>query len=256
MPLSVTIITVVYNDETRIISTLQSINIQQFKDIEYIIIDGQSTDNTLQIIKDSDVKVDKLISEPDKGIYDAMNKGVQYATGEWILFLNAGDTFHSENTLKQTFAFENVNDYDVIYGRHMWDYDTFKKESVERPLKLMYKTMPFCHQATLTKREWLLKYPFDLRYKLIADYDFFRKIYYNGAKFLYRPVIIANYLCTGGASGDNLVRVYKENFQITSDINIVTRIFWYVMKLLKYYTTKLIKFLLPQSLVNTIRKKI
>lgn len=254
--LKVTIITVVYNDETRIASTLQSINDQDFKDIEYIIIDGASTDSTLQIIHESNVKVDKLISEPDKGIYDAMNKGVQHATGKWIIFLNAGDTFYSENTLNEIFAVKNIDKYDVIYGRHMWNYDIFKKESTKRPLKLMYKTMPFCHQASLTKREWLLEYPFDLRYKLIADYDFFRKVYFKGAKFLYRPVIIANYLCTGGASGDNLLKVYKENFLITNNINIVIRIFWFLKKVLKYYITKFIKFLMPQSLVNTIRKRI
>ena len=169
------------------------------------------------------------------------------------MFLNAGDTLFSENTINEIFTFENIDKYDVIYGRHMWDYVTFKKESNKRPLELMYKTMPFCHQASFTKREWLLKYPFNLQYKYIADYDFFRKIYYEGAKFFYTPVIIANYLSSGGASGDNLIKVYKENFQITKDINIIIRSFWFLKKVFRYYLAVFIKFMLPKSVIDKIK---
>jgi len=252
----ISIITVVYNDEERIVQTLKSVAGQTYVNLEYIIVDGLSKDNTLNVINNSNIKVDKLITEKDKGIYDAMNKGVLNCTGDWVLFLNAGDTFYSENTLTEIFNFDNLKEFDIIYGRHMWDYVTFKKESIKRPLELMNKTMPFCHQATFTKREWLRKYPFDLSYSLIADYDFFRKIYYDGAKFFYTPVIIANYLTTGGASSNNLIKVYKENFQITKDINIIIRLFWLFKKVFMYYLSQFIKFLLPKAVIDNIKKKI
>lgn len=250
----VSIITVVYNDETRILKTLQSVSQQSYSNLEYIIIDGLSSDNTLNVINTSKIKVDKLISEKDKGIYDAMNKGVVLSTGDWVLFLNAGDTFYTESTLREIFNFDDSNSFDIIYGKHMWDYETFKKESYERPLNIMYKTMPFCHQAALAKRKLLTEFPFDLNYKIIADYDFFRKVYYNKAKFIFRPVIFVNYLCTGGVSSSNMVKLFWENLKITSDLNIFYRYYLFAKKVVIYKITQLVKIILPLTIINKFKK--
>ena len=252
----ISIITVVYNDEKRISETIKSVYNQNYNNLEYIIIDGHSSDNTIKTIKAINCKIDHLISEPDKGIYDAMNKGVKNASGDWILFLNAGDTFYNENTLSDIFNFKDLDLYDVIYGRHMWDYKSFKKESSERPLELMYKTLPFCHQASITKRTLLLKYPFNLHFKIIADYDFFRKVYFKKANFMYCPVVFVNYLCTGGVSSNNMIKLYLENFEITKDLFILTRFSRLIKNIIRYELTICVKTLLPNYLIQLIRRSI
>lgn len=248
--------TVVFNDEDRVLDTLQSVAAQQYSNLEYIIIDGLSKDRTLDIIVKSGTKVDQLISESDRGIYDAMNKGVVHCTGDYVLFLNAGDTFYHDNTLTEVFVYEDASKYDVIYGKHIWDYGSYSKESVERPIELMDVTLPFCHQASLTKREVLLDYPFDLKYKIIADYDFFRKVYKKGYKFLYRPVFIVNYQCQGGFSADNMVGVYKENYLITKDLNVFFRMYSFSKKVGLFYVKNFVKALLPEHFQRYIKQKL
>src|SRR5271157_3624714 len=95
----ISIITVVYNGEKVLLRTIESIANQTFRDIEYIIIDGSSKDGTVGIIENNNHSITKWISEPDKGLYDAMNKGLRMARGEYVLFLNAGDQFYEKNTL-------------------------------------------------------------------------------------------------------------------------------------------------------------
>ena len=98
-PIKISVITVAYNASRYIETTILSVINQTYSNIEYIIIDGGSTDGTVDIIKKYSNKISYWISEPDKGIYDAMNKGINKATGEWINFMNAGDTFHNPDTL-------------------------------------------------------------------------------------------------------------------------------------------------------------
>jgi acetyltransferase-like isoleucine patch superfamily enzyme len=115
MPL-ITVITVVRNDEKNLEETILSIINQTYNNIEYIIIDGASTDNTLDIIRKYEDKIDYWMSEPDKGIYDAMNKGIDLSTGEWINFMNSGDLFASNYVLEKIFDLNNWDGIDIIYG--------------------------------------------------------------------------------------------------------------------------------------------
>lgn len=112
----ITVITVVYNGEKYLEETILSVINQSYENIEYIIIDGGSTDGTLDIIKKYEDKIAYWVSEKDKGIYDAMNKGIKTATGEWLNFMNAGDHFYSRDILAKLFDNLNQDEYDLIYS--------------------------------------------------------------------------------------------------------------------------------------------
>lgn len=126
-PPLITIITVAYNAVKDIENTILSVLNQTYPNIEYIIIDGGSTDGTLDIIKKYEDKISYWVSEADKGIYDAMNKGALKATGEWLNFMNAGDTFYDQQVLEKVFKDNDWSDADVIYGDINIEYPKKKK---------------------------------------------------------------------------------------------------------------------------------
>ena len=119
----VSIITVVFNDAANIRETIESALGQTYQEKEYIIIDGGSTDGTVEIINEYVDRIDYFSSESDNGIFDAMNKGAQHATGEWINFLNSGDTFASPRALEEVIELGKADEADVIYAdRIVWPY--------------------------------------------------------------------------------------------------------------------------------------
>ncbi len=190
----VTIVTVVYNDKLNIENTIRSVLKQTYKNIQYIVVDGNSTDGTLDIIKRHKKNIDILISEPDKGVYDAMNKGIDKVCGEWVVFMNSGDLFYNENVLEDVFRFDCLAD--VIYGNIVYAHD---KDKVVAPRKLdaFWKGLPFNHQASLVKAELYKKYKFDLKYSISSVHDFFFKLFNEGCKFKYINKTIALYDLTG-----------------------------------------------------------
>lgn len=157
------IITVTYNAEAVLEDTIQSVIAQTYHHIEYIVIDGASKDNTLAILKKYERRITKLVSEPDKGLYDAMNKGIALATGDYLCFLNAGDSFHEDNTLQQILhSMRNCTQLpDVLYGqtaivdakRH---FLRMRRLSAPEPLtwKSFRHGMLVCHQAFLQSATW------------------------------------------------------------------------------------------------------
>ena len=112
----VSIVTVCYNAVGVIEKTVTSVLNQTYKKIEYIVVDGASSDGTIEILNNYRSHISTLVSEPDKGIYDAMNKAIDMVSGEWILFLNAGDSFVDNNVLSHVFQREGLEKYSVIYG--------------------------------------------------------------------------------------------------------------------------------------------
>ena len=168
----ITVVTVVYNGAATLEQTILSVVNQTYDNVEYIIIDGASTDCTLDIVKKYEDKIDYWQCEPDGGIYDAMNKGIGLATGEWINFMNSGDSFASFTVLGSVFS-ACVKHSDVIYGN--WCFN----DKVYRP-KALFKLpirLPFCHQAVFVRKNSLTKTLFDVSYKLIADEVFFYTMY-------------------------------------------------------------------------------
>lgn len=216
----VSIITVVYNGEAFIEQTIKSVLTQTYTNIEYIIVDGNSTDGTLEIIKKYQSKIAKLISEKDSGIYNAMNKGLSIATGEIIAILNADDYYYPE-TIQQVVNQFNMNNADVIYGdltklRTINGQDFFK--DIKPDISLMEKTMPIFHPSTFVKKKvYDVVGGFNEVYKLSSDYDFVYRVYKAGFKFDYLPKAIAVFRI-GGASNLNCDS-YQEGFEILKSHN-------------------------------------
>lgn len=174
----ISIITVSFNASKTIEATIKSVLSQDFKDFEYLIKDGKSKDDTIEIVSKYKKNITKIISTPDKGLYDAMNVAVKEAKGEYIYFLNADDV------LKNSTVFSRVSEFldgknDLVYGDIEFFYPLEKKSvKVSRIAsigELKKGNMP-PHQGSFVKRELLLKYPFDTQYRSSADFDFFSKV--------------------------------------------------------------------------------
>lgn len=211
----ITIVTVVYNAEQLIEETMQSvINQTVFDEVEYVIVDGSSTDKTLEIIHKYKDKIDILVSEPDEGIYEAMNKAIDLANCEWINFMNAGDTFQNKKTL------ENVtkkidSSSDVIYGDRYYIKDNKRRLQLAKSIDTIFERMPFGHQSAFIRNVLLKKYKFNETYKFAADYDLFVKLYLNGHKFLYIELPICNFI--SGGKSESGIRPYLEAIKILLD---------------------------------------
>lgn len=215
MPL-ISIVTVCYNAQQFIEKTIQSIINQTFKDLEYIIIDGGSKDKTLKIIKKYESKISKIISEPDNGLYDAMNKGIKKANGKYILFINAGDAFHSPTTLQE--VFNKCQQGDVIYGDTLitdYNWAIKGKRRLRPPKKLKFKDfskgMLVSHQAFIAKKE--LAELYDTNYKYSADFDWTIKILKKAKTICNASVPIAHFM-EGGQTSKTIIPGLKERFII------------------------------------------
>lgn len=181
MDKKITIVTVCYNVENEIKDTILSTLNQTYDNIEYLIIDGGSKDKTVanakKVIEQYPTRIVKLSSEPDNGIYDAMNKGIKRSTGEWLLFMNAGDKFLSDNTLEEFSRFLSP-EIDILRGNILRIYDKFKAKSqgitVQNPTLMDMISGGFHHQACLIRRKLFLDYGlYSTEYKLCSDWIFF-----------------------------------------------------------------------------------
>jgi len=171
------IITVTYNASRRIERTLQSVISQTYPAIEYIIIDGNSTDGTLELVNKYRSSIAHCISEPDKGLYDAMNKGLRLASGDYVWFINAGDRLYSETTVREIVdRIDAGNLPDILYGETGIidpQGNSLGMRRLKAPESLSWKSfrmgMLVCHQSFIVKRT--IAVPYDLQYRLTADFD-------------------------------------------------------------------------------------
>ena len=210
--LKVSIITVVHDAAGDFVKTADSVLGQTYPHIEYIIIDGGSTDGTVEVIKRYSGRISYWISEPDNGIYDAMNKGIKQASGEWILFMNAGDVFTDTQVLSHIFLNDHESE-EIIYGDSIADYSQFMVLHKALPLSDLFKGMPFSHQAMLTKSGLLKTRCFSSSYSIAADYDLVYRLFREHKKFLYipRPFCI---FTVSGVSNQRYLRSLKEMYRI------------------------------------------
>ena len=229
-----TIITCTYQAEKEVERTLRSVLKQTYKDVEHLIVDGASTDATLRLaqayVTESQAQHNghkvMVTSEPDKGLYDAMNKGLNHATGDYVLFLNAGDTFPSESTLTQVAAcVERASGLPgVLYG----DTDIVDNEGrfvrhrrLSPPKKLSWKSfmqgMVVCHQAFYARTDLAKKVPYQLKYRYSADVDWCIRVMKmaqkQGLPLCNVQTVVANYL-DGGMTEKNHKASLKERFRV------------------------------------------
>ncbi len=229
-----TIITCTYQAEKELERTLRSVLEQTYKDVEHLIVDGASTDATLPLAQTYVIESQAqnnghkvmVTSEPDKGLYDAMNKGLKHATGDYVLFLNAGDTFPSESTLTQVAASaERASGLPgVLYG----DTDIVDNEGrfvrhrrLSPPKKLSWKSfmqgMVVCHQAFYARTDLAKKVPYQLKYRYSADVDWCIRVMKmaqkQGLPLCNVQTVVANYL-DGGMTEKNHKASLKERFRV------------------------------------------
>jgi glycosyltransferase involved in cell wall biosynthesis len=237
----ISVITVVFNGENHIARTINSVIGQTYKQLEYIIIDGKSTDLTLELVARFE-GVDKVISEPDSGLYDAMNKGLKQATGDYVWFLNSGDQIFSNDTVENLVA-GLFGRPDIIYGGTMI-IDEQQNEIGDRrlkpPEKLSWKSfqqgMVVCHQSIIVKREIAPMYK--LEYRLSADIDWAIRAAKNSATIQNSNRILSRFL-EGGLTGHNIKAGLKERFVIMREyyglLPTILRHFVFGIRLTNFY---------------------
>ena len=203
----ISIITVSYNTVKNIEQTILNVLDQNLENYEFIVIDGGSTDGTLEVIKKYQDKISYWISEPDKGIYDAMNKGIIAASGFYVYFLNVGDEFYSKETLNNIIKLSN--DEDVIYGDTCLIFDSKEIILQSKSRDIDWRTMPYCHQSVIIKRELLILNLFDISFKIAADYKQYHELKKSKAVFIAIDEIICRY-DNNGFSAQNHSRLIKE----------------------------------------------
>ena len=214
----ISIITVVYNGEKYLEETIQSVINQTYDNVEYIIIDGGSTDGTLDIIRKYEERIDYWVSERDKGIYDAMNKGIDVASGDGLIFLNAGDYFVGEVLSKDVVApcFLNVK------------YKNFFDKLVDVKIKSYKNGLPNCHQGIVFENK---KIKYDASYKIASDYDFYLRHGYTSLKLVKSNGYI--YYDNGGFSKQN------RDIRDKEILNIINKKFNFLNFILFYMKSKL-----------------
>lgn len=215
-PVKVSVVTVCRNVASALEKTMNSVFMQTYGNLEYVVIDGASTDNSVELIKLNSSRIQYWISEPDKGIYDAMNKAIAAATGEWIIFLNAGDVFSAPDVVERVFAVDHSGS-DVVYG------DCIKE--INNELVVIHPhanrnshRMNFSHQCVFTRTALLKKTPFDTRYKLSADFKSFKQIGLDKGVFEYVPIAISQF-DTNGVSNTRRADGLLENIRIIWEVD-------------------------------------
>ena len=218
----ISIITVVYNAEGLLDRTMQSVYKQDYVNLEYIVVDGQSTDGTVDLIKENENWISHWISEADKGIYDAMNKGMDMAEGDYVWFLNAGDELFSEQTVSKLFS--GGNPADIYYGDTekvdqqgnglgLYSETTHTKAAPGMGWRDWNKGSQVCHQSFVVKKS--LAVQFDLTYRYTADIDWEIKCLKAASQIVRSEAVLAKFLIDeSGYSKRNQFKAWLDRYRV------------------------------------------
>lgn len=240
------IVTVVYNDKSNIERTIKSVLNVMSHESEYIIIDGASTDGTRQIVERYINKLSYFISEPDSGIYDAMNKATTVSKGEYICFMNSGDTFFPDFSLESLISVIDRSS-DIVYGDTNFVYDRSAKVVSSKEPDFLLRGMPFSHQSVFVRTELAKRFQFNLSFKYVADYDFFYRAYINGMKFQrLQSYVISSFDCRDGISLRNPSKVFSEIISIQKERSTIGfRLLLYI-RMFRFIILERVKIFAPE----------
>lgn len=241
----ISIITVVYNSELYISETIESVINQDYSNYEYIIIDGGSHDSTISIIEKYREKIHHFISEKDYGIFFAMNKGLNYVTGEWVIFINSGDMFYSNKTISDVFSNSDFSNINLIYGNVNLYNSSENYFFSSKTNKWKINLNAICHQSVFIRRE--AHQLFDTTYKIAADHALIYQLIKLG-KIYYCDRVISRILIGGVSSNLALARMEKFKISIeygsVVDVLLASLIFTYnlLKEISKLFLVKLFPF--------------
>ena len=246
----ISIITVVLNDATNLARTVDSISRLTYENIEYILVDGGSTDDTLKVIDNSRHLIDRCISEEDRGLYDAMNKGIDLASGEWVIFMNAGDVFSTGDVLNEIFKNMNYDDVDIIYGDTVVSYSGFEKYKPSGDVKDIRKGMQFSHQSVFIKLDYHKKNKYKINNRICADFEFFYDASKRNRSFLKVHKTISSVL-TGGVSDRNREQVFFSWWKVVGFGSIKLNAL-YFSRILLAFLKRTVKIVLPIKIIHFV----
>ena len=227
----ISIITVVFNGIETLERTIQSIINQTYKNIEYIIVDGNSADGTLNLIKKYENLISKWISEPDNGLYDAMNKGMNLASGDYFWFINSGDEIATDDTLQK--IFENQDFADIYYGETIMvdkDNQVIGNRRLTPKNNLTWKDfrngMLVSHQSIIVSKKVAEKY--NINYRFSADYEWTLSALKKSSKIVNTHIALSKFL-DGGLTKKNILKGLRERFKIMSKhYGFVSTLFYHI----------------------------
>lgn len=207
-----TVITVNYNNKKGLEKTIKSVLSQNYENYEYIVVDGGSTDGSREIIEHYKEDFSWWCSEPDKGVYNAMNKGIDHATGDYVIFMNSGDVFYDENVLNNV-ALANPT-ADVVYGDWIRWFDNDHQQLMKAPDNATFDFFlsgdNICHQAMFIRLDTHRSNRYDEHYKILADWALWQKLTFNNYVFQYVPYVVCKFDANGGLSEANAKQRDKE----------------------------------------------
>lgn len=210
----ISVITVVFNGGKELEETIQSVLNQTYRNLEYIIVDGGSTDNSLEIIRKYESELDYWVSKKDKGIYDAMNKGIELASGNWINFMNCGDRFFSKVVLTNIFGNQLQSDASILFGNWEVRYASGKKRMGKSEFAdNLWKGSQFCHQSVFIASSYHKTHPYNYKNMIVADFEFFHSAWKDKQSFKKIDEIVSS-IDAGGISDRRRIDVIKGWWQI------------------------------------------
>lgn len=250
--MKISVITINYNNLSGLKETVNSVLSQSYDSTEYIIIDGGSTDGSAEYIQSVSSCLTYWISEKDKGVYNAMNKGIDQATGDFLIFMNSGDRFFNSSVLYEIFS-DKYYEADVLVGSTIYSKGDTGIVRHPRNLAIMQKELPFCHQSAFIKGSLMRSKKYEESFKIIADYHFFFQIWREGKTFQNIKKIVSIYDTSGLSSlQENAKIAYNERCKIWGK---QPNVFDFYFRRFKTQLKKIVISAIPSTLLDCLMKR-
>lgn len=250
--MKISIITINYNNIDGLKATFESVLSQTYIDKEFIVIDGGSTDGAREFLNSHSLDMAYWCCEMDNGLYDAMNKGIMKSKGDYLIFMNSGDRFFNDKVLSDIFGNNNYTE-DVLYGSTVYEYDGKGVLRTPRAVSVMAKELPWCHQSTFVRGDVMREILYDTKYKIIADYAFFYKLWNEDYSFRLINKIVSIYDTTGmSADSSRSKQIFRERCMIYGKkFSVIS--YWF--KLFRQEIRKIVRNIIPTNIMDIIMKR-